>query len=138
MSFKKNISNFFTQPDDEEDNQNEVYAPETDTKPISKYEKAVRKNENLKANIIIFEPRSFDETIEIAKRLKEKNAVMVNLRKLSTDYKQRVIDFLQGVTYGLNGQIKHVDVDSILCTPDDVGIDGDISNDSNESGSQQL
>ena len=63
---------------------------------------------------------------------------MVNLRKLSNDYKQRMIDFLQGVTYGLNGQTKHIDVDSILCTPDDVGIDGDISSDSNESGQQQL
>lgn len=100
---------------------------EEEAKSISKYEKPKTRMAASEANIVMFEPRSFDEVEEIAKHLKERRAAVVNLKKLSLEYKQRTIDFLQGVTYGLSGATKQIDRDAILCTPVNVGVAGEIS-----------
>ena len=130
MNIKKKIGDFFT----EEVTENEPEVAENveeKKKTISIYERKTKTKE-VTANIIIVEPRDYNEVLDIANKLKDGNAVMVNLRKLSPQFKQRMIDFLQGVAYGLNGITKHVDVATILCTPANVGVDGDIFED-NES-----
>lgn len=128
MSIKNRITDFFAPEVDEEEEYLEVN--EEEAKSISKYEKPKARGVSAaETNIVMFEPRSFDEVVEIAKHLKERRAAVVNLRKLSYEYKQRTIDFLQGVTFGLSGATKHIDRDAILCTPVNIGVDGSISQD---------
>lgn len=82
--------------------------------------------------MVLFEPRSFDEVEEVAKRIKENRAVVVNLHKLTREYAQRTIDFLTGVIFALDGSIKKIGTNVILCTPRTMGVHGNISSDSNE------
>ena len=126
MSIKNRLTDFFAPEVEEEEEYLEVN--EEEAKSISKYEKPKARGVNTaEANIVMFEPRSFDEVTEIAKHLKDRKAAVVNLKKLSYEYKQRTIDFLQGVTFGLSGATKHIDRDAILCTPVNIGVDGSIS-----------
>ena len=63
---------------------------------ISEYEAPKSKVVNRVPNdtkMVLFEPRSFDEAEEVAKRLKENRAAVINLHKLQRDYAQRTIDF---------------------------------------------
>lgn len=76
--------------------------------------------------IVLFEPRNFDETEEIARHLKHKKACCINLRKMPNEYRQRIIDFLSGVVYGVNGTIKKIDTDVILCSPKNLTVGGEI------------
>lgn len=82
--------------------------------------------------MVLFEPRSFDESEEIAKRLKENKAAVVNLHKLQRDYAQRTIDFLTGVIFALDGSIQKIGHNVILCTPRSVAVHGEISLDASE------
>ena len=128
MSIKNKLADIFMPEVEEEEEYLEVN--EEEAKSISKYEKPKARGVSAaETNIVMFEPRSFEEVPEIAKHLKERRAAVVNLKKLSYEYKQRTIDFLQGVTYGLSGCTRHIDRDAILCTPVNIGVDGSISQD---------
>ena len=97
---------------------------------ISEYEAPKSKNVGrvpMDTKMVLFEPRSFDEAEEVAKRLKENRAAVINLHKLQRDYAQRTIDFLTGVVFALDGRIQKIWHNVILCAPRNIGVNGKIS-----------
>ena len=79
------------------------------------------------ANIVLFEPRHFDESKEIADHVKAQKACVVNLHRLDGEYRRRAVDFLTGVVYALDGTIKKIDSNLILCSPKSMVVGGDIN-----------
>lgn len=77
--------------------------------------------------MVLFEPRSFEESEEVGTYLKQKRAAVVNLHRLQRDYAQRTIDFLTGVVFALDGTIQKIGQDVILCTPNTFSVEGEIS-----------
>ena len=131
MSISQKFKEFIAPMD--EDDVLEV-EQEEDTPSISEYERPKSKVNHLPTDtkMVLFEPRSFDESEEIAKRLKENKAAVVNLHKLQRDYAQRTIDFLTGVIFALDGSIQKIGHNVILCTPRSVAVHGEISLDASE------
>ncbi|MBV1708220.1 MAG: cell division protein SepF [Firmicutes bacterium HGW-Firmicutes-10] len=130
MSFKDKLKNFINPV--EEDEVLELSAEEA---RISEYEKP--KNRNISkipadTKMVLFEPRSFDEAEEVARHLKGKRAAVVNLHRLPREYSQRSIDFLTGVVFALDGTIQKIGHNVILCTPQDIGVSGEIRFDAEE------
>ena len=98
----------------------------------ARYERAKSKNMNVntmnaKTKMVLFEPRSFSEADEVGKRLKEGRAVVVNLHKLDREFAQRTIDFLTGVVFALDGKIQKIGTNVILCSPEGIGVQGQIN-----------
>lgn len=114
----------------------EILEVEEDEAPVlSEYEAPKTKVVNhvpTDTKMVLFEPRSFDEAEEVAKRLKESRAAVVNLHKLQRDYAQRTIDFLTGVVFALDGSIQKIGHNVILCAPKNVGVHGNITLDASE------
>lgn len=54
-------------------------------------------------NIVVAEPRSFEDSLEIVNHIKERKSVIVNLQHLDRELSQRVIDFVSGATLSLDG-----------------------------------
>lgn len=79
------------------------------------------------ANIVLFEPRTFEEAEEIGRHLKLKKACAVNLHRMPSEYRQRIIDFLSGVIYGVDGSIKKIGENVILCAPKTMPVGGEIT-----------
>lgn len=77
--------------------------------------------------MVLFEPRSYEETQEIADHLRSRRPVIVNLQRLSSDSARRVVDFLSGCVYALNGDIKKIGASIFLCTPENIDIQGAIT-----------
>ncbi|MBW7453373.1 cell division protein SepF [Paenibacillus sepulcri] len=77
--------------------------------------------------VILNEPRSYDEAQEIADHLRSRRAVVVNLQRVRTDLAVRIVDFLSGTIYALNGSISKLGPNIFLCTPDTVEIQGTIT-----------
>ena len=77
--------------------------------------------------VILNEPRSYDEAQEIADHLRSRRSVVVNLQRVRTDQAVRIVDFLSGTIYALQGQISKLGPNIFLCTPDSVEIQGTIS-----------
>jgi FtsZ-interacting cell division protein YlmF len=59
-------------------------------------------------NIMVVEPRSFEDSLEIVNHLKSRKSVIVNLQYLDHEVSQRVIDFVSGATLALDGTQERV------------------------------
>lgn len=77
--------------------------------------------------VVLFEPRSYEEAQEMADHLRSRRQVVVNLQRVRKEHAVRIIDFLSGTVYALNGHISKVGTGIFLCTPDTVEVQGNIS-----------
>lgn len=126
MSFKDKFKNLLT-PIDGEDYL-ELSGEEVES--LSDYEKPKGKSVSgipTNAKMVLFEPRSFEESEDVGRYLKDKRAAVVNLHRLQRDYAQRTIDFLTGVVFAIDGSIQKIGHNVILCTPNTIGVEGEIS-----------
>ena len=83
--------------------------------------------------MILLEPRAYSESQQIADHLKRRNSVVVNLKRVTSDQAKRIIDFLSGCIYAINGTMQKVGVGIYLCTPNNVTVNGKISEDNDKS-----
>ncbi len=79
------------------------------------------------SKVVLVEPRVYAEAQDISEHLKNKRAVVVNLQRIDREQGIRIIDFLSGTVYALGGDIQRIGKDIFLCTPDNVEVDGSIS-----------
>ena len=79
--------------------------------------------------MILFEPRAYSESQQIADYLKSKNAVIVNLKRVTPDQAKRIVDFLSGTLYAVEGGLQKLGGGIFLCTPNNVPVEGKISDD---------
>ena len=113
----------FIAPEDEEE---ELELTQEEAESVSPYEES---KTSIKAdtNIALFEPRNFDEAEEIGFHIKNKRACCINLHRMPSEYRQRIIDFLSGVVYGVDGSIKKIGENVILCSPKNLQVGGEIN-----------
>ncbi|MBQ9795372.1 MAG: cell division protein SepF [Clostridia bacterium] len=69
-------------------------------------------------NIIMVEPKSMSEIQQCVDYLKQGQSVAVNLEGLSSTDMERILDFLSGAIYGLNGSIHRWHGDLFLLAPE--------------------
>lgn len=122
-----NMIKDFISTETEED---ELELTDEEANVLSTYEKPKDEGAskiNANTNIVLFEPRNFDEAEEIGRHIKNKRACCINLHKMPVEYRQRIIDFLSGVVYGVDGSIKKVGENVILCSPKNLQVAGDIN-----------
>ena len=73
-------------------------------------------------NVKIYVPRSFDQVQEIADDLKAGRAVLVNYERVELEEQRRLCDFINGVCYIMNGEVKRVSTAMVLYAPDGVNV----------------
>ena len=88
-----------------------------------------KENSNISGKMILLEPRAFSESQQIADHLKNKNTVVVNMKRVTAEQAKRIIDFLSGTVYALGGDLQKIGTGIFLCTPRDVNVEGAISDD---------
>lgn len=86
--------------------------------------------------MILLEPRAYSESQQIADHLKNRNSVVVNLKRVTSDQAKRIIDFLSGCIYAIGGTMQKIGVGIYLCTPKNVNVQGKISDDSEKAKSK--
>lgn len=84
------------------------------------------------SKMILVEPRAYSESEQIADHLKRRNAVVVNLKRVTNDQARRIIDFLLGTLYAIGGDMQRLGNGIYLCTPKNVNVEGRISDEENE------
>ena len=128
MGFGDKLKEFIAPEAEDETEQLEL--TEEEAAAVSPYEKGTVESSSTIAastNIVLFEPRNFDEAEEIGYHIKSKRACCVNLHRMPSEYRQRIIDFLSGVVYGVDGSIKKIGENVILCSPKNLQVGGDIN-----------
>ncbi len=86
-----------------------------------------------KNKMILFEPRAYSESTQIVDYLKNRNTVVVNLKRVTPDQAKRIVDFLTGSLYAMNGNLQKLGGGIFLCAPNNVNVEGKITDDSVKS-----
>ena len=77
--------------------------------------------------MILFEPRAYSESTQIADYLKKRNTVVVNLKRVTPEQAKKIVDFLRGAIYAMNGSLQKLGGGIFLCAPNNVNIEGKIT-----------
>ncbi len=79
------------------------------------------------SKMMLLEPRAYSESQQIADYLKNRSAVVVNLKRVTPDVAKRIVDFLYGCIYAIGGDLQKLGGGIFLCTPNNVNVEGKIS-----------
>ena len=100
--------------------------------------------ENIKANVkeytnktILVEPRAFSEAFQVADYLKANNQVVVNFKRVTSDVSKRIMDFLNGIVYAIDGKMEKLGPGIVLCAPKGFEIEGNISEEEGKKSSKK-
>ena len=102
--------------------------------PSPKRNKVVNINSTMQLQVVLVKPEHFEDASAVADHLNAKRTVVLNLESTSKDIARRLIDFLSGVAYANNGQIKRVAASTFIITPYNVDIMGDLLDELESSG----
>lgn len=82
-------------------------------------------NTNVTMQVVIIKPEAYEDAQEICDQIKTKRPVVVNLEKVEYPVAQRIMDFLSGTCYALEGSIQRVANNIFIIAPENVDISGD-------------
>ena len=141
MSLKSKFRNFFNLDDNYEYTEMIDVEEEEDFMPQNrKREKNVVSLSAIQqpsSKVVLCEPQSYDEAQEIADNLLNKRSVVINLQRVDTQQAKRIVDFLGGTVYAVNGDIQKLGLATFLCTPENVDVTGAISSAPEEVGIEE-
>lgn len=79
--------------------------------------------------MVVAQPDTFDDAKDICDHLKSNKPVVINLEGIEKHDAQRIIDFLSGSIYALDGSIQKVSCDIFVIAPNSVDVSGDLDED---------
>ena len=74
------------------------------------------------AEVLVMEPRSFDEMPKTIQALRERKTIILNLTMMEPDQAQRAVDFVAGGTYAIDGHQERVGESIFLFAPSCVTV----------------
>ena len=83
-------------------------------------------NASNKQEVVLFRPGTFNDTSKAADDLRNRKAVIVNMENVDKAMARRVVDFLSGCVYALNGDVKKIAQSAYLFCPHNMEISGDL------------
>lgn len=84
--------------------------------------------------VVLVKPDRFEDVTSIADHLNAKKTVVLNLEAANRDVSRRIIDFLSGVAYANNGNIRKIANSTFIIVPTDVDVMGELMLDDFEEG----
>lgn len=95
---------------------------ESDGKALKKNNIVNLTNSQKPIKVIVVEPYSFDDAQQIADHLKNRKPVVINFEATDKETAKRMVDFVSGTTYALNGNIQKIGNHIFFCVPSNVDI----------------
>jgi Uncharacterized protein conserved in bacteria len=80
---------------------------------------------NVQMQVCIIKPEKYEDAQEICDQVKARKPVVVNLEKIEYPTAQRIMDFLSGTCYSLDGTIQRVANNIFIIAPENVDVSGD-------------
>jgi cell division inhibitor SepF len=109
VSVFSKIGSFFSIRDDEE----EFYSDEVSARVVPLSSAGRRGG----TQVSVYSPRSYQDVVEIADSLRNRQVVIVNLQNADRTLLQRVVDFTSGVAYTIDGKIQKLAESIYLVVP---------------------
>lgn len=136
MAFSK-IGKFFGVSDEEDEMLDEEYLDDTrvgdedsiqsngiDSDKVVSIKSGVN---SAKSKIVLYEPRVYSDAKDVAQNLLNNKAVVINFSRMDDSSARRIVDFITGTVYALNGEIQRIGDRIFLATPPKFVTNGKIS-----------
>ncbi len=81
-----------------------------------------------KQSVVLFRPNSFSDASKAADDLRDKKVVIVNMENVDKAMARRVVDFLSGCSYALDGKARKIAQSTYLFAPHNMDVMGDLEN----------
>ena len=81
-----------------------------------------------KQEVVLFHAKTFDDAAKAADELRRKKAVILNMENVDKALTRRVVDFLSGSIYAMDGSVKKIAQATYLFCPHNMDIVGDLEN----------
>ena len=81
-----------------------------------------------KQEVVLFHAKTFDDSAKAADELCKRKAVILNMENVDKALTRRVVDFLSGAVYALDGRVKKVAQSTYLFCPHNMDVTGDLEN----------
>jgi cell division inhibitor SepF len=86
-----------------------------------------------KPSVVLFRPTKYGECSTPADDLRARKAVIVNMEDVDASTACRVVDFLSGCAYALDGKVRKIASDTYLFCPQSMDVMGDLETISTET-----
>ena len=84
--------------------------------------------------VVLVKPERFETAADIADHLRAKRPVLINLETTPKEVTRRLVDFLSGVAYAIDGKVKKIAANTYIITPPNVDLVGDLMDELESSG----
>ena len=85
-------------------------------------------NMSNKQEVVLFHAKTFDDAAKAADELRKRKAVILNMENVDKALTRRVVDFLSGSVYALDGSVKKIAQCTYLFCPHNMAVVGDLEN----------
>ena len=136
MAFSK-IGKFFGVANDDDEMLDDEYAEDQQLNNEDNYSAGAVDRDNVvsiksgmnaaKSKIVLYEPRVYSDAKDVAQNLLNNKAVIINFSRMEDASARRVVDFITGTVYALNGEIQRIGDKIFLATPPKFVTNGKIS-----------
>ena len=108
----------------------EAAAPEAAPAPATKsgFSGQVLNINSGKQEVVLFRPTSVNDCTKAADDLRDKKAIIVNMENVDDSLARRVVDFLSGCAYALDGKVNKIAHSTYLFCPHSMDVIGDLEN----------
>jgi cell division inhibitor SepF len=96
--------------------------------------KIVNLQASVQMEVVVIHPESYDEAQNICDHIKSQKPVIINLEKIEHNIAQRIMDFISGSCYTLNGNLQRVTNNIFIIAPENVDIAGDFKEELKSNG----
>ena len=75
--------------------------------------------------MVVVKPEKLETVTQIADYLVDRKTILLNLEETNKETARRLIDFLNGVAYAINGDLRKVATNTYVVTPSNVELSGE-------------
>lgn len=88
---------------------------------IGGYNTVAQRSSGMK--VVIVEPKAFEDSENIANQLRDMRPVVINFENTDPHEAARIVDFVSGATFALDGKLEKIGKDIFICVPVNVTVD---------------
>lgn len=135
----QNLKGYFTSNEAEDYDDDEMYEDEEEntsyagTQPAAPSSSSFRPAKSggyntvaqrpVAMKVVIVEPKVFEDSENITNQLRDMRPVVINFEQTDPHEAARIVDFVSGATFALDGKLEKIGKDIFICVPTNISVD---------------
>lgn len=96
--------------------------------------KIVNFQASVQMEVVVIQPETYDEAQDVCDHIKSQRPVIINLESMDRVIAQRIMDFVSGACYTLNGNLQRVTNNIFIIAPENIDVAGDFREELKSNG----